>query len=131
MKYFYSLLLLFILTPVILFAQGTIVYTDPLVGIPGYDPGASADTGFTGYLSFVYNLSIGIAALLAVIKIVIAGIKWMLTDVVPAKGEARKDIEGAIYGLIIILSAIIILDLINPDIVDQGDGKEVASPVSA
>lgn len=86
----------------------------PLVGIPGVDP--SAD--FSGYINSLYALSISIAALLAVIKIVIAGVKWMMTDIIPAKGEAKKDIQGALIGLLIVLAAVLILTVINPDLVN-------------
>ncbi|MEY3783916.1 MAG: hypothetical protein RLZZ230_238 [Candidatus Parcubacteria bacterium] len=85
----------------------------PLVGIPGVtDP----NTDFNSYIKALYIASISIAALLAVIKIVIGGVKWMLTDVVPAKGEAKKDIQGALIGLLVVLSAVLILTVINPNI---------------
>lgn len=85
----------------------------PLVGIPGID--GSSD--FNGFINSLYTLSISIAALLAVIKIVIAGVKWMLTDIVTSKSEAKKDIEGALIGLLIILAAVLILKEINPNLV--------------
>ena len=53
----------------------------PLVGIPGIDPAA----GFNQYINALYALSISIAGLLAVIKIIIAGVKYMLSDVVTNK----------------------------------------------
>ncbi len=87
----------------------------PLVGLPGVDPNTS---DFSAFVNALYALSISIAALLAVIKIVIAGVKWMLTDIVPAKSEAKKDIQGALTGLIIVLSAVLILTVINSNLVD-------------
>jgi hypothetical protein len=86
---------------------------EPLVGIPGVD---NAATNFTTYINQLYFLSISIAALLAVIKIIIGGVKWMLTDVVPQKSEARNDIKGAIFGLLLIISAFLILNTINPQL---------------
>lgn len=111
MKHF-SLVITSILTlflPIAVFAQTT--YT-PLVGIPGVNP--SSD--FDGYINSLYALSISIAALLAVIKIVIAGVKWMTTDVVTSKGDAKKDIQGALIGLLIVLAAVLILTVINPNL---------------
>lgn len=90
-------------------AQGYI----PLVGIPGV---ADPDADFNSYITALYVLSISIAALLAVIRIVIAGIKWMMTDIAPAKSEAKKDIQGALVGLVVVLAAVLILTVINPDI---------------
>jgi hypothetical protein len=85
----------------------------PLVGIPGVPD----TTDFNKYINALYALSISVAALLAVIKIVIAGVKWMMTDIVTAKGEAKKDIQGALIGLFVVLAAVLILTIINPNLV--------------
>ncbi len=85
----------------------------PLVGIPGVD----GEMDFSTYMNALYALSISIAALLAVVKIIIAGVKWMLTDVVTSKGEAKKDIEGALIGLLVVVAAVLILTVINPNLV--------------
>ena len=98
--------------PFLAAAQPT--YT-PIVGIPGVD---LENPSFDDYINSVYALAISLAALLAVIKIVIAGVKWMMTDIVTSKSEAKKDIQGALVGLLVILSAVLILTVINPDIID-------------
>ena len=92
-------------------ASGGKVYS-PLVNIPG-----NGANGFEQYISFLYGASISIAALLAVVKIIIAGAKYMLSDVITNKGEAIKDIQGAILGLLLILGAVIILEFINPQLI--------------
>lgn len=100
--------------PVIVLADShPLEYDDSLVTIPGYEAGG----GFQSFINVVYGLSISIAALLAVVKIVIAGVKWMLSDVVTSKAEAKKDIQSALFGLIIIISAVLVISLINPEIV--------------
>ena len=91
-------------------SNGTFV---PLVGIPGVNP----DADFGTYINALYVLSISLAALLAVIKIIVAGVKWMLTDVVTRKEDAKKDIQAALTGLLIIISAVVILTTINPNLV--------------
>jgi type IV secretory pathway VirB2 component (pilin) len=97
--------------PTVVFAQP--VYK-PLVGIPGVsDP---ANTNFNNYINTIYGLSIAIAALLAVIKIIIAGVKYMLSDMVSSKGAAKEDIQSALLGLLIIASAFLILNEINPNL---------------
>jgi Type IV secretion system pilin len=106
---FFSLIVLFL--PVSVFAAEF----KALVGIPGID-NITGDGGLNDYINALYRLSISIAALLAVIKIVIAGAKYMLTDIVPAKEEAKKDIQGALIGLLIVIGAIIILNTINTDL---------------
>jgi hypothetical protein len=83
----------------------------PLVNIPG----VTDDKGsFSSYISFLYAASISIAGLLAVIKIIIAGVKYMMTDVVSTKSNAKGEITGALLGLLLILGAYLILNTINP-----------------
>jgi Type IV secretion system pilin len=110
----YLTLILFFFTPWVSLAQ-ELTYT-PLVGIPGVATGAAFT--FDTFINSIYALSITIAALLAVIKIIIAGVKWMLTDVVTSKEEAKKDIKGALFGLLIVLSAVLIISVINKDILE-------------
>jgi hypothetical protein len=108
---FYSLGTLILIAPVFVFAQGK-VYS-PLVNIPSQ---GNQQMSFEAYINFLYGMSISIAALLAVVKIVIAGAKYMLSDVISKKGEAISDIQGAILGLLLIISAVVILELINPNL---------------
>lgn len=107
---FYTVLSLAVLAPVL--AYGQTVYA-PLVNIPGNQAG-----GFEQYINFLYGVSISIAALLAVVKIIIAGAKYMISDVVSNKGSAIEDIQGAILGLLLILGAVIILEFINPQLIN-------------
>ncbi len=112
----YSLGALLLLLPASLSAQGS-VYS-PLVDLSNAGQGNQVQT-FEQYINFLYGMSIAVAALLAVIKIVIAGAKYMLDDVITGKEQAKQDIQGAILGLLIILSAVIILELINPQLVEK------------
>lgn len=85
-----------------------------LVGVPGL---VGADEITTNqYINALYTLSIGIAALLAVVKLILAGAKYILSDVVTTKESAKKDIYTAILGLLIVLSAVLILQTINRDL---------------
>ncbi len=89
-----------------------------LVGIPGVslNDGAINQQNFGTYINALYRLSISLAALLAVIKIVAAGAKYMLTDIVPGKEAAKKDIQGALIGLLVIIGAVVILNTVNTDL---------------
>ncbi len=93
-------------------AQSTSVYK-PLVQIPGLDANSQSTSQ---YVEALYILSITVAAFLAVVKIIFGGVKWMLSDVVTDKSAAKKDIWGAIIGLLIVLSAVLILNTINPQL---------------
>lgn len=118
-KYFIPLASLIVLSlPATVFGQA---YTyEPLVGIPGVGQGEGDDVtiDLNDLLNALYAMSISIAALLAVIKIVIAGVKYMMTDVVTTKGGAKSDIQNAVLGLLVVIGAVLILFVINPDILN-------------
>ena len=113
-KFFLFIVSFVIFAPLFTFAQNNTPFIT-LVGIPGLD-NITGDEGLNGYINALYRISISIAALLAVIKIVAAGAKYMLSDIVTNKEEAKKDIQGALIGLLIVISAIIILNTINTDL---------------
>jgi hypothetical protein len=92
-------------------AQAETVY---LVGIPGID--TAAEYTLPSLINALYVVSISLAALLAVIKIVIAGAKYMLSEIVTNKEDAKKDVRGAIFGLLIVIAAALILQVINPQL---------------
>jgi hypothetical protein len=88
----------------------------PLVGIPGIT--STDGLTFSEYVNALYILSISLAALIAVVKIIFAGVKYMFTDIVTQKGEALQDIRGTLFGLLIVISASLILSTINPALGD-------------
>ena len=101
-----------------------------LVGIPGVTQGESGS--FDAYIQAIYVMFISIAALLAVVKIIIAGLKYMFTDIVTQKGDAKKDIQGAVLGLIIVLAAVLILTIINPELTQfdfESNQVELPDPI--
>jgi hypothetical protein len=104
------LILTILITPALVGAQSEYI---PLVGVPGVE---ASDTSFSSFINALYVLSIVIAGLLAVIKIVIGGVKWMLTDIVTSKADAKKDIRAALIGLMVVLGAVLILTVINPQL---------------
>ena len=61
---------------------------------------------------------IAIAGGLAVIMIIFGGIKYMSTDAFGGKNEAKNIIENAIWGLILAMSAWLILSTVNPNLVN-------------
>lgn len=86
-----------------------------LVNIPGLPN--TGNVGLPAFLNALYIVIISAAALFAVIKIAIAGVKYTMTDVVPQMSDAKKDIYGALLGLAILLIPFIVLKEINPDLV--------------
>ncbi len=106
---------------------GCILEFVPLVGIPYIED--NTDLTLPGYINALYVASISIAAFLAVVKIIFAGVKYMLSDVVTDKGAAKKDIRGALIGLLIVVGAVLILNTINPQLKEltffEGMGVEI------
>lgn len=68
------------------------------------------------YISALYMIAISVAAILVVIRLMMAGAKYMLSEIVTDKGKAKDDIKGALLGLLVILGAVTILNTINPQL---------------
>jgi len=105
-SFVYSLIAIVTLIPTALFAQD-----NNLVNLPIGDT-----DDFNTYINALYLMFISIAALIAVIKIIIAGVKYMFSDIVTQKSEAKRDIQGALLGLLVVLAAVVVLTIINPDL---------------
>ncbi|MCX6753524.1 MAG: pilin, partial [Candidatus Nomurabacteria bacterium] len=71
------------------------------------------------YLNIIFKLAIGICAALAVIMLIINGVKYMGDESVFGKTEAKKNMFGAIVGLLIALGAWALLNTINPALTGQ------------
>lgn len=100
-----GLSLVWFLIPELTFAQFV-----PLIPIPGLDP---SDFDFEKFLEVVYILAISAAALIAVVKLMLAGFKYIVSELVTEKMNAKADIQSALIGLLIILVATVILTTIN------------------
>lgn len=121
MKYL-TFLILFLGLPLLAFAQATTgaVNTDtgfvPLTNIPQLTEVAGAFS-LEAFLNALYRISIGIAAVVAVLQIMRAGIMYMGSDSGFAeKKEAKNLIALSIGGLILVLSPVIVFSVINPEI---------------
>ncbi len=114
--HFFSLLsvgVVFLLFPTLLFAA-TEKYV-PLEAIPGF-PGSSGG-GLPQYLNSIYKLLIVVGAMIACVKIIMAGVKWSMSGIVTDKSDAKHDIQGALLGLAILLIPAIVLNTINPNLI--------------
>jgi len=92
----------------------------PIVSIPLPTGSGAVDasTSLTDYLNAVFTLSIGIAAILGVVMITFEGLKYMTSDLVGKKQSAVEGIQGAALGLTLLLLSYIILNVINPEILN-------------
>ena len=66
----------------------------------------------------IYGVAIGIAAVLAVIMIIWAGLEYATTDAITGKSDAKVKWQGALYGLGLLLVSYLLLRTINIDLVN-------------
>lgn len=92
----------------------------PLAGIPGLTQNVSisSDAGFAGFFNNLYKFLVGFATILAVIEIIWGGLEISTKDSVSKKTDGKKRIYQAIFGLILVLSPVLVFSIINPRILD-------------
>ncbi len=94
----------------IVYASGYV----PLEALPGV---SSSGTNLSQYLSALFNIGVGLAGVLAVLMIVVGGVQFIAGASNPStRGEAKKKITNAIFGLILASSSWLILYTINPNL---------------
>lgn len=92
--------------------------------------GNATNLNIENYVNALYQAAIGIAAVLVVIKLILAGVKYMFSEVVTDKASAKADIRGSLLGLIIVLGAVTILNTINPDLTKLDFLERASRPCS-
>ena len=98
------------------FAQGFV----PLAPIPGLTQGVTAGSaGLAGFFNNLYKYLIGLAAVLAIIQIIWSGIRIATNqDNVSTITDAKGHITQAIFGLVLVLSPVLVFSIINPSILN-------------
>jgi hypothetical protein len=87
----------------------------PLTNLPGISEVSTANS-LAPFLSQVYKICIGLAAVLAVLQLMRAGVMYMGGDSITEKKEARALIGTSLAGLLLVLSPVIVFSIINPNI---------------
>jgi hypothetical protein len=88
----------------------------PLTQLPGLSDTSTTST-LPGFLNQLYKICIGVAAVIAVLEIMYAGVQFMTSRGSVSSNEAAKSrIQNAILGLVLVLSPTIVFSIINPDI---------------
>lgn len=105
--------------PHVLAADGFV----PLAPIPGLTDettvGSVIDSAaLATFFNNLYKYLIGVAATIAVIEIIWGGILYSTTDSVGNKEEGKEKIRMAIFGLILVLSPVLVFSIINPSILN-------------
>lgn len=106
-KISYTVLSLFLFTGTALAQQGYEVLA-PLPNIQG-------QTTINSYVPAAINIAITVGAVLAFVMITFGGILYATTDAISGKQKGKDYITNAIYGLLLVIGAWVILNFINPD----------------
>ena len=80
--------------------------------------GVEASGGLIPYIRYVFLYGLATIGLAALIALVIGGLMYMSAGSITKTDEAKKYIWGAIIGLLLGLSSYLILNTINPDLVN-------------
>lgn len=89
-------------------------------------------SGPADFINKAYNWSLGIAGTLAVIMIVYGGIKYAVSaGNVAQQSDAKSIITSAIWGMVLLAGAYLILYTINPNLVDLSKNEPVLAPIPA
>jgi hypothetical protein len=87
----------------------------PLTNLPVFNGLTTAPT-LPAFFNQLYKYCVGIAAVLAFLQIMRAGVMYMGGDSVTETKQARALIGTAILGLVLVLSPVIVFGVINPNI---------------
>jgi hypothetical protein len=118
-KTFYTLLFFILLAIPMLtsFAQAPAAEYKPLVTIPGVTREGVA-VAFPEYVKGAYRFTIAFSFVLAVIMLVIGGFQYMASEAVDTKKDAKNRIYSALFGVLIVITAYLLLNTINPDLLN-------------
>lgn len=105
---------------IVLAATSTYLWDVPLPPAPsGYLP---SELSLASLLTYLYYWGLGIGGLLAFIRLIIAGIQWGASaGNVNSVKSAQDTMISSVFGLILLLGAWLLLNTINPQIVDPGE----------
>lgn len=75
-----------------------------------------AGKSMSAYIQLFFRWGLSLAILLSTVMIILGGFQYMTTDAVYDKSDGKEKIKSAIAGLLLALSAWLILNTINPEI---------------
>jgi hypothetical protein len=87
-----------------------------------YSSGNLAD-----FINSLFFFAITLGSIFGVVKLLIAGYKYMMDDMVSSKAAAKTTIGNVLFGLLVLLSVWIILNQINPDILKVNVVQDIQS----
>jgi hypothetical protein len=113
-----NLLILFVFCGLFIFISNSFALELTWPSLPGRTT-LSDNTTLQELVQYFYEWTITLGGLAAFIAIIRAGFKYMSSAGNSAKtSEAKKEINSAFYGLLLLLSSFLILNTINPELVN-------------
>jgi hypothetical protein len=119
----FYILIAITLVPSFSYAQYKLLEPLPCVDGTGNDCSGNkpiTEINLETYIQYVFKFSIALAAFLAVVMIIVGGFEWMLSETPFKIGEGKKRIQNAIIGLVMVLASYLILETIDPRLVQVG-----------
>lgn len=94
----------------------------PLVGVPGLTDIPVTPGGLPDFFNNLYRYLVGLSTVIAVLMIIWGGFQYTTQDSVVKKGDGKKTIQEALFGLVLILSPVLVFSIINPGILNLSLG---------
>lgn len=98
-----------LLAPLVEYGSGGLIQVPSVSTAPG---------SFATYVNLLYRIAILIAGVLAVVMITIGGMEYMASDSPFSKGDGKTKITNALIGLLLLVSSYLILNTINPQLLN-------------
>ena len=96
--------------------QGDNLSYTPLEPLLGIDSNPREAITLPTLLNGLFKLLITLGALFAVGTFVYGGITYMVSDIVHQKETARERMVAALWGLVLVIASVLILNTINPQL---------------
>ena len=80
--------------------------------------GANAADSFPAYAQAIFTTILSLLVVLSVLMIIWGGFSYIVSTIPSVKMGGKERVQGAIYGLLLALCAWLILNTINPDILN-------------
>jgi hypothetical protein len=129
-KIFYIVVAFFVINIPQAFAQGFVALS-PINGLT--DPETvNSSSNLAMFFNNLYKYLIGVAAVLAVIEIIWGGLEIATQDSITKNKDGKDRIRGAILGLVLVLSPVLVFSIINPNILNLSlNLKELKGPTTS
>ena len=114
-KYIVIILICLIIAPIVASSASSANTYNLLESLPGFNK--KTDVSLSDYLNWLFPFMVTVAVILAVLMIVVGGVELIGGGSEKLHTDAVNRIQRAVIGLLLALSAWLILYTINPDLV--------------